>query len=121
MRALLVSGPAERVVLSGRFAQPAVSLASVDWSREVALVVDMGEQRTAGYRVAVREARAPAPDRIELVLDVERPAPGGVTAQVISHPYALCVVPRQQLGTGPITVIARDASGTELLRQVVQA
>ncbi|HYF91916.1 MAG TPA: protease complex subunit PrcB family protein [Symbiobacteriaceae bacterium] len=117
MKLLLVADPADASVLSGEFTRPAVALPSVDWGREAVLVVDMGEQRTAGYGVTVVGVSRGESGEIELKLEVRRPGPGSFVAQVITHPHAVTRVPREWL-TGA-TVVARDQHGKELIRQVV--
>jgi hypothetical protein len=85
--------------------------ARVDFSREVAVVVAMGEQRTAGYAVAV--AAAEWDDNV-LYLTVEetRPAPGALVAQVITYPYEIVAVQRPA-GVAPadVKVVAQWRSG----------
>ncbi len=120
MQFRLISGPAPSVVLPGDLVSPAVSLAGVDWSQEVALIVDMGEQRTAGYGVTVTGVRVTQSGEVELELEVRRPGPGSFVAQVLTHPYAVVRVPRQGLPAEAVTVVARDKAGQHIARQVVQ-
>lgn len=117
MKLLLVKGPAELTTLSGEFMRPAVSLPEVDWTREAVLVVDMGEQRTGGYRVTVADVGRNQAGEVELKLDLQKPGPGSFVAQVITHPYAVARVPREWLNGAP--VVGRDQHGHEVLRQVV--
>lgn len=99
----------------------AVDLSAVDWAAEVALVIDLGEQRTGGWSVRVDSALVTAPDRIELTLHVGRPQSGMMVIQAFTRPYALYRLPHAGLGSGPVTVIGRNPQGQEILRQVVQA
>lgn len=119
MDLIMVAGPQEQVRLAGRMMSPSVSLSAVDWSHEVAVVVDMGEQRTGGYGVAVRRVQVAGPDRVELSLDVRRPEPGMFVTQAFSHPYAVARVPKAGLGKGPVTLLAFDQRGAEVARRVV--
>ena len=117
MKLLLVANPTELSTLSGEFARPAVALPGVDWSREAVLVIDMGEQRTAGYSVSVVNVARSGTGDVELKLEVRRPGPGSFVAQVITHPHAVARVPRDWLAAA--TVVAFDQHGKELIRQVV--
>ncbi|MFZ5823960.1 MAG: protease complex subunit PrcB family protein [Bacillota bacterium] len=119
MNLILVKGPQQQLQLPGSMVSPAVSLAGVDWDHEVAVVVDMGEQRTGGYAVSVQSARVTGPDRIELSLHVQRPGPGMFVTQAFTHPHAVARVARAGLGKGPVTVVAYDQSQTEVARRVV--
>lgn len=67
--------------------------APVDFSREVAVVVAQGEQRTAGYSVQVVQATWDGP-QLRLKVEERRPGPGMLTAQVITHPYDAVAVAR---------------------------
>lgn len=117
MKLLLVADPTGLSTLSGEFSHPAVALPPVDWNLEAVLVIDMGEQRTAGYGISVVSAARNAAGEVELLLEVRRPGPGSFVAQVITHPYATAAVPRAWLkGTA---VVAKDQHGKEILRQVV--
>lgn len=119
MNLILVDEPQQQVRLAGSMVSPAVSLAGVDWAHEVAVVVDMGEQRTGGYAVSVQGARVAGPDRVELALDVQRPGPGMFVTQAFTHPYAVARVPRSELGKGTVTLVAYDQGRTEVARRVV--
>lgn len=64
---------------------------TVDFNHEVALVLAMGEQRTAGYQI--RAASGAWEGRtLHLQVEQKRPAPGTMVAQVITHPYEIVVV-----------------------------
>lgn len=106
--------------LPGTLRSASVDLTQVDWTAEVALVVDLGEQRTGGWSVRIESAQVVAPDQVELRLHVGRPQPGMMVIQAFTRPYALYSLPNQGLGAGPVTVIGRDGDGREILRQVVQ-
>lgn len=119
MEFLLVSEAREKVVLPGDMVSANVPLTGVAWERELALVVDMGEQRTAGYAVEVAGINLAGGDEVELTLRVTQPGPGDFVAQVLTHPYAVTRIPRVGLRPGTITVVARDQSGREIARQEV--
>lgn len=119
MNLILVAEPQEQVRLPGNLVSPTVSLAGVDWANEVAVVVDMGEQRTGGYAVSVRGVTVAGSDRVELALDVQRPGPGMFVTQAFTHPHAVARVPRAGLSKGPVTLVAYDQGRTEVARRVV--
>lgn len=106
--------------LAGVLRPAEVDLGQVDWSGEVAIVVDLGEQRTGGWSVRIESARIVAPDQVELTLQVGRPQPGMMVIQAFTRPYALHRLPREGLGAGPVTIVGKDPQGREILRQVVQ-
>lgn len=113
MRFLLFTSPRRRVELPGEFAPPAVvDLRPVDWGRELALVADMGEQRTGGYSVRVLRVQVEGGQAV-VDLEVRRPGPGSLVTQAITHPACLVRIPRQGLAPGaPIRV--RDQQGAVL-------
>lgn len=115
----LVATPREKIDLPGDLMSASVSLAGVNWANEVALVIDMGERRTGGYRVAVRDFQV-SEGLLDLHLQVTQPGPDAFVIQVLTRPYALCRLPRVALGAGPLTIVARDQTGAEVARQVVQ-
>lgn len=116
---MLVAEPRNAVALPGDMISGSASLEGVHWDREVALVIDMGEQRTAGYGVKVTGMDLAGGDEINLQVEVTRPGPGAFVAQVLTHPHAVVRLPRAGLRPGEITVVLRDKSGAELLRQAV--
>jgi hypothetical protein len=116
---MLVTDPSQRPELAGTFARPRVSLEGVDWNVEAAVVVDLGERRTAGFKATVADLRQAPAGEIELVLDVTEPHRGDFVAQVITHPYTVARVPRAWVQKGENTLVARDRHGKELARQVV--
>jgi hypothetical protein len=117
MKLTLVTDVNGLAPLVGQMMRPAVALPQVDWTSEVALVVDMGEQRTAGYAVTVTDVSRNAAGTVELRLEVRKPGRGDFVAQVITHPYAVARVPRAWLSGA--AVVGIDQHGTELIRQVV--
>ncbi|HEY3367100.1 MAG TPA: protease complex subunit PrcB family protein [Symbiobacteriaceae bacterium] len=118
MEFLLVSRPQEKLVLQGDLVPATVSLKEVKWEQEVALVVDLGERRTGGHGVEILGVDAGA-DQLVVRLRVSQPGPGSFVAQVLTHPFAVHRVDRSKLKSGPVTIVAKDALGNELGRQVV--
>lgn len=117
MKLMLVTDANDLAPLTGQMMRPAAALPQIDWTRDVALVIDMGEQRTAGYSVTVTDVSRNAAGIVELKLQVRRPGRGDFVAQVITHPYTVASVPRTWLNGA--TVVAMDQHGTELIRQAV--
>lgn len=120
MNFLLVGDPCDSVELPGDLVSARVSLVGTKWAHEVVLIVDMGQQRTAGYGVQVSSVNLIDADQVDLALQVTAPGRGMMVAQVLTHPYAVCRIPRAGLRPGEITVTAHDQNGTEVGRQVVQ-
>jgi hypothetical protein len=73
---------------AGERARPAV-----DFTKEMVLAVFLGTRPTAGFSVEIVGARE---DGGALIVSYRetRPAPGGVTAQVLTSPYHLVAVPK---------------------------
>jgi len=120
MEVVLISEPRESLTLSGAFTGTSVSLKSVTWESEVALVVDMGEQRTGGYAVRVTAIETVAPDHVHLQLDVTRPGRGAFVTQAFTRPYTVARIPRVGLRPGDVTVTAVDQIGNQVMQQVVR-
>ena len=119
MDVILVTGSAGQPALAGRFVKPVVQLPEVDWEQEFLLVVDMGEQRTAGYGITVEHTRLTPAGEVELLLHVRRPGRGAFVAQVLTHPYAVVRIPRSWVKPEGVTVVGLDQQGAEVVRQVV--
>lgn len=119
MDLIMVAEPRAQVRLAGGMVSPSVPLGGVDWAHELAVVVDMGEQRTGGYGLSVLQVQVVGPDRVELHLDVRRPGPGTSVTQAFTRPYAVARVPRAGLGKGPVTLVALDRGRGEVARRVV--
>lgn len=120
MDVILVTGPAGQTGLTGQFVRPVVQVPQVDWQQETVLVVDMGEQRTAGYGVTIEHSRLTPAGEIQLLLHIRRPGRGAFVAQVLTHPYAVATIPRTWLKAEGVTVVGLDQHGVEVLRQVVK-
>lgn len=119
MNLMMIAEPKSQVRLAGGMVSPVVPLDGIDWERELAVVVDMGEQRTGGFGLSIRQVRVVAPDRVELELDVRRPGPGSFVTQAFTRPHAVARVPRAGLSAGPVTLVAMDQSRAEVARRVV--
>lgn len=119
MEVTLVGTPRERMVLPGSMVSATVPLGGVDWSQEVALIIDMGERRTGGYAVEVVGVTTTGGAQIHLDLRVVQPSPGDFVTQVLTHPYSVAKVSRGAFSSGPVTVVARNQHGVEVIRQVV--
>lgn len=115
MEFLVITRPRADVELPGVYAGPvSVPLAGVDWQREFVLVADMGEQRTGGY--AVRPGTVSSREgEVQVQLQVTTPPPGGMVAQVITHPYAVLRIPRPAPGLAT-SIVVQDQAGNLLGR-----
>lgn len=120
MRVELVKDASLRATLPGEYVPSVVAFPPMDWGQEVAVVVDMGEQRTAGYGVTVTGVQQAPTGEVELLLEVRQPGRGQFVAQVLTHPYAVARVPRAWLKGDEVTVIGRDQHGREVIRQAVR-
>jgi hypothetical protein len=119
MNLILVAEPREWVELQGSMRPETAKLTGVNWDRELALIIDMGEQRTGGYAVKVTGVNLGGGDEINVDLNITKPGPGSFVTQVLTHPYAVTRIPRVGLRPGTITVTARNQAGAEVARQVV--
>lgn len=120
MNLILVTEPCERLLLPGSMLQVAASLTGVDWQREAAVVVDLGERPTGGYGVQVEAIRLTAPGWVEIDLSLRQPGRGMMVTQAFTHPHAVARIDRTWLSVRPLTLVARDqSSGAELARLVV--
>lgn len=119
MKFLLITEPTARVQLPGELIPIAVNLGGVNWGREVALIVDLGEKPTAGHGVKVTGLDLLAADEIRVEVEVLSPPPGAFTAQVVTHPHTVVRIPRVGLGHGRLLVVGVDRQGVEIARQEV--
>jgi hypothetical protein len=67
---------------------------AVDFSREMVVGVFLGSRLTAGYGVEIVRAVGPAGALIVEYVE-SAPAPGAITAQVLTAPYHLVAIPRR--------------------------
>ena len=87
-------------------AQPAI-----DYGREVVVGVMIGQRPTGGYRVEVSKARLDGSTLVVVVREIE-PAPGEMTIQVLTSPWALVAV--DLAGATVDRVAAEDERGKAL-------
>ena len=66
---------------------------AVDFTREVVVAVFMGTRPTAGFSIEITRVREEGPALVVTYKET-RPAPGGVTAQVLTSPFHIVAVPR---------------------------
>ena len=66
---------------------------SVDFTREVVVAVFMGTRPTAGFTIEITRVRVEGPALVVTYKET-RPAPDGVTAQVLTSPFHIVAVPR---------------------------
>ena len=65
----------------------------VDFSKEMVVAVFMGSRPSAGYGVRIVSAE-PRDGALIVRYAESRPAPGTMTAQVLTSPYAIAAVPK---------------------------
>jgi hypothetical protein len=70
--------------------------AAIDFGQNSVLVALMGRQRTAGHEITITDVRQVG-TQIEMMVTEQRPAADAVTAQVLTYPYHMVVVPKQTL------------------------
>jgi hypothetical protein len=64
----------------------------VDWEREMVVGLFMGQRPTGGFSTEIVGVEA-QPETLIVRYRETQPAPGGMTAQVLTSPYHLVVVP----------------------------
>lgn len=86
----------------------AIKMPPVDFARNEALLVQMGQRPTAGYGLWPEQPVARLRGEVlEVVLDWQSPPPGAMVAQVLTSPCMLIAIPR----TGYKTIRVLDAAG----------
>lgn len=89
--------------------------AEPDWSRQLALVVAMGQRPTAGYGVAMQAAEARLDGAVlELSVVWQEPPPDAMVAQVVTHPCLWVRLPKGSYSGG---VRVRDQNGVVRIQQ----
>ncbi len=63
---------------------------TIDFSKKIVLAVFLGERPNAGYSVEILSITA-APNATKVVYSVKKPAPGAMTAQMITQPCHIVV------------------------------
>jgi hypothetical protein len=66
---------------------------TVDFTTQAVILLNAGEEPSSGYRVQVRQMEEKEGQMV-VHYHVEPPAPGIATAQVLTHPWTLQVIPR---------------------------
>jgi protease stability complex PrcB-like protein len=72
---------------------PDKPLPAVDFAKESVVAVFMGSRNTAGYSVAI-VSTTDAAGALIVKYKETRPAPGRITAQIITFPYHIVAIPR---------------------------
>lgn len=67
----------------------------VDFDRDMVVAVFIGEYRTGGHSVRVREAEA-TEEGVRLAIRVEAPGSGCMVTQAITRPYQIVKLPRME-------------------------
>ncbi len=68
----------------------------IDFGRDGVVLVSMGQQRTAGYSLALHDANVPVADGVAtVVVAFETPPPGAMVAQVLTSPCLLVRLPKE--------------------------
>jgi hypothetical protein len=65
----------------------------VDFTTQAVVVLMAGVKPTAGYSIHVSRLEEKS-DQLVIHYKVESPAPDAVTAQIITHPWAMQVIPK---------------------------
>ena len=63
----------------------------VDFQRESAIILILGERPTGGYSVGIADI-VERRESVEVVVEVSRPAPGEMVTQALTTPYSIAVV-----------------------------
>ncbi len=86
----------------------------VDFEQFGVLVVEMGQQRSAGYGFETREVTAYVENKTAIVrLTFHRPAPGSVTAQIMTSPWVMIRLP-----AGPFRSIRVEDQAARFLTRI---
>ena len=91
-RVLVASSPATYAALWREHIGDA-PLPAVDFARESAVFLLLGQRSTGGWGVAP-EGVAIAGDAVEVIARIARPQPGGITTMAFSAPFAVLAVDR---------------------------
>ena len=80
---------------------PTESMPTVDFTKSMVVGVFLGTKPSAGYAVEITGAR---PDAKDLIVEYvqKQPAPGTMTAQILTGPYHLVSVPKH---AGPVRFV----------------
>lgn len=64
----------------------------VDFSERTAIVLLLGERRTGGYGISIRDV-VYGSGEVEVVVEIERPEPGAMLTQALTAPYYIATIP----------------------------
>jgi uncharacterized membrane protein len=84
-----------------------IGMPRIDFDAQMVVAVFAGERPTAGYGIAVAATRR-EPDALVIVVDETSPDPSGVAAQVMSSPYHVAAIARDD---GEIRFNTPDPTG----------
>jgi len=82
-------------------------LPAIDWSKEIVVGVFAGSRTTGGYRVEILGYRR-EDGRTIVGYRETAPAPGALTAQVITSPFAIVTIPMQAGEVAVVSVGSRE-------------
>lgn len=73
--------------------RPGETVPAIDFTTQAGILLNAGEEPSAGYRVQVNQMEEKEGQMV-VHYHVDPPAPGTVTAQVLTHPWTLQVIPK---------------------------
>lgn len=93
---------------ANRFGSLPKPVPSIDFERFGVLVVEMGQQRSAGYGFEAEGVSASVENQTAIVrLECRRPPPGAITAQMLTSPWIMIRLPAGSYGN--IRVVDQDS------------
>jgi hypothetical protein len=75
---------------------------SVDFSKNMVVALFLGSRRTAGFSVDITGVES-GPSALTVTYAEQGPAPGDITAQMLTFPFVMVALPRQ---TGDVVFLA---------------
>jgi len=86
----------------------------VDFSQNVVIAAMQGPKNTSGYAISIQSLRQTGTE-VRVLLDLVEPAPGSVTAQMLTSPYHLVLARRSDFQPrGELRFSFEDGSGRRL-------
>ncbi len=82
----------------------------IDWDRQVVLVALMGAKRTGGYRITLRHVTVRGKE-VQVTVEERSPRPGEMVIQVLTSPFHVVTIPRDDLPSGPFTLVFQGEKG----------
>jgi len=79
-----------------RDAQPAGEIPEIDFAKEMALVVTMGQQRTGGYAIEIVKVES-AKGRLRISVSHQSPPPGAMVTDALTAPFHMVAVAKSGL------------------------